>query len=473
LRADPLAITGLGGSGKSTLLSYLKEQTLSDHLVIKHNFASEARRIDFSTRKPFSIDPLTVLETFADQVRYRCDLQAYNAFRDVIAKSRMQLAEQRTQIIQSVRVGNESILEGGRFQISIDEVEEAVRKAHYQVRELSASAFYLLLDTFTADDLVILLDTCEWLSEPVNWEVGSWIINEFILMLHERLAQKHKQCHIVFSSSIQLQLKNIPEQDLLELELGQLDREAIEQYLENIGVRNPELRQRIYEITYGNATCVSIIGHLWQELKEKPVNLAELSEFRRRFNELAVKYFIDKHILDDRLKSPFDDLTRYSVLLRSFTRPLLKMVFSERKELQDAHTRSAFYFTQFVNYLYINQLGNYRYALHDLLREVLAESIRIQEPEKWEYYHRRALEYLQSDSQQLLAPSYLSDWYYHSIACELTYDEGKNVSYWQETLKKAKIDNVKFNAMLEAACDKTLMFTSIAYAAREHELGYS
>jgi hypothetical protein len=330
----------------------------------------------------------------------------------------------------------------------------------------------MLVDTIKADGLVVLLDTCEWLSERVNWEVGSWVINKFVLMLHEHLIQQHKQCHIVLSSSVQLQLKSITEQDLLEFELSQLDEKAVEQHLEDIGIQNLEFRQRIYDITYGNAACVSIISCLWQELKEKPANLAELAEFHRRFKERAVKRFIDKHILDERLKPPLDDLTRYSTLFRSFTLPMLKNIFGEHKDLKITNTQSMLYFEQFMNYLYIKKLGNYRYAILDLLREVLAESIRIQEPDKWEYYHRRALEYFQSDSRQLLIASYLSDWYYHSIACELTYDEGGSVAYWQEKINEVEIDAIKLKAILEAAHDKTLISTSVAYAIREYESGY-
>jgi hypothetical protein len=464
-----LAITGLGGSGKSMLLLRFEKQTPPTILVIKHNFAAEALRIDSSTRKALSIDPLTIIETFASQVRYNCDPQQYTTFRDTLVKCRHQLTEQRTQIIQSVRVGNDSRLEGGRFQISIDEVDEAVRKAHYHVRELATGAFYTLMDTFELDRLVILLDSCEWLNEPVNSEVGPWVMNEIILELHDRMQQRRKQCHAVMASSLHSQLKNIAEQDREDLELSELDEIAVKQCLETIGIQDPELRQRIYEITHGNASCVSIICGLWQDLKEKPSSVAELPEFRRKFNERAQKQFIDKHILDERLKTPFDELTRYGVLLRSFTRPLLIKVFSERQELQDSESQARWYFTQFVNYLYIKDLGNYRYTLLELLREVLAEAIRRQEPKKWERYHQRALEYLQSDPKLSQASSYSSDWYYHTIACQLTDDEEQNISYWQEALQKAKVRGVGYNAMLEAARDKTLMFTSVAHAAQALE----
>ena len=198
-----LAIKGLGGCGKSALLYHCEKQTPLDAFVIKYNFAAEARHVDPTTRKPIALDPLTIIETLADQIRLRCDAQQYASFLQTLRESRRQLADQRTQIIQSVRVGNEAKMEGGRFQITVDEIDEAVRKAHYHTQELAADAFYTLMDTFTLNRLVILLDTCEWLNEPVNSEVGPWVINEFLLRLHDRMRQQHKHCHVVATSSMQ------------------------------------------------------------------------------------------------------------------------------------------------------------------------------------------------------------------------------------------------------------------------------
>jgi len=214
-------------------------------------------------------------------------------------------------------------------------------------------------------------------------------------------------------------------------------------------------------MTHGNATWVALICDLWQELKDKPTSSTQLSDFRRRFSERAMKKFVDRHILDERLKAPFDELTRYSVLLRSFTYPLLKKVFSERQELQDVDAQSRSYFTRFINYLYVKDLGNYRYTLIELLREVLAESIRKQEPEKWERYHQQALEYLQAETKLSQAPFLSPDWQYHSLACKLTYDDEQDLLHWQEVFQEAKGRGGAFDAMLEAASDKALMFTSV------------
>src|SRR5260370_12464313 len=339
-----LAITGLGGCGKSALLYHFEKQTPLDAFVIKYNFAAEAVHVDSTTRKPIALDPLTIIETLASQIRFQCDAQQYASFLQTLRESRRQLADQRTQIIQSVRVGNEAKMEGGRFQITVDEIDEAVRKAHYHTQELAADAFYTLMETFTLNRLVILLDTCEWLNEPVNSEVDPWVINEFLPRLHDRMRQQHKHCHVVATSSMQLQFHTVSEQDREDLELSELDEEAVTQHLENIGLQDAKLRQGVYEMTHGNATCVAIICDLWQELKEKPTSSAQLTDLRRIFAHRAMKNFVDRHILDERLKAPFDDLTRYSVLLRSFTHPLLKKVFSEHPELQDVDSQARRYF---------------------------------------------------------------------------------------------------------------------------------
>jgi hypothetical protein len=130
-------------------------------------------------------------------MRFQCDAQQYATFLQTMREGRRKLAEQRTQIIQSVRVGNEAKMEGGRFQITVDEIDEAVRKAHYHIQELAADSFYALMDTFTLNRLIILLDACEWLNEPVNSQVGPWMMNEFLVQLHDRMWQQHKHCNVV------------------------------------------------------------------------------------------------------------------------------------------------------------------------------------------------------------------------------------------------------------------------------------
>src|SRR5207302_5039881 len=68
------------------------------------------------------------------------------------------------------------------------------------------------------------------------------------------------------------------------------------------------------------------------------------------------------------------------------------------------------------------------YTIHELLREVLFEIIRLQEPDKWQRYHQRA-----HDFYKKLSPPQSYGQYYHAVAL----DEIRGLKQWHKELRKA------------------------------------
>src|SRR5260370_14473022 len=89
---------------------------------------------------------------------------------------------------------------------------------------------------------------------------------------------------------------------------------------------DPKLRQRIYDITHGHALSVSIIGTICQEQGEKSLTEEDFPLLQKEFTGKASIQFVDERILSRR-ESPYRDLTRYGVLLRTFNLPLLQARF--------------------------------------------------------------------------------------------------------------------------------------------------
>jgi hypothetical protein len=425
-----MVITGPIGSGKSRLLRRLSEQTISNILVVELDFTAETLRTD----------PLTLVRDIADLVKDFCNSREFDEFRNALEEGRRALLQHKSKKInQSIKMGNKAKMKGTKFNIVTGE------DIYHQVREMVTEAFYALIDTFKLNQLVIMLDTCERLSEPEGSEVGQWVMNELVLGLHRRMQRKHRWCSVVMASRVQPQLDAIDEQDLLYHDLPMLDKEAVDEYLEHKGMQDPKLRERVFSITHGHALSVSIIGTICEELqKQGKTSLSEddFPALQEEFNERASIKFVNERILQ-RLNTPYRELTHYGVLLRSFDLPLLQAVFSEWLSEEKALER----FDQLIRYPYIESLGNYRYAFHELLREVLAEYIFAQERKKWQTYHERAL------SQLSKVASHSPDWYYHTLAYYLSCDKNKNKSYWeQEAQGEAKY----LLALDEAVRDATL-----------------
>src|SRR6266849_489947 len=444
-----LVITGLGGIGKSALFNTLEKNSDEDTCCVV--------TIDFNDTL-LRTDPSAVLGKFVEEKKARC----YNLPPgDESGDNLKEYLHQLTQLSAKTTKENTDYkgIRKKDAQFNTREPEDVVlREIHHQMRELATEAFYDQMEMFTRKHLVIMLDTCEWLNEPEGWEIGQWVLNEFVPELHTRLQRKNRLCSVVMASRIKPQLEVIDKRDQQHIALSMLDKRAVDGYLEQKGMQNPQLRQQVYETTHGHALCVSIIGQLWQERaeQEQPFTIADLPALGE-FSEQALLQFTSERILKQ-LKSPFFELTRYGVLLRSFNLPLLRAVFSDLLP----ESRAFDQFAQLIRYPYIESLGKHRYAFHELLREALAKEIRKKEfeNEKWKFYHERALEYFDQVAR------YSPDCYYHLFAS----DEKRGLIEWQRAIQEAN-EKGGSGALLQAALDKTLQLSPATFAEIQYEQG--
>ncbi|GAC1656918.1 MAG: hypothetical protein NVS4B7_01520 [Ktedonobacteraceae bacterium] len=448
-QANPwvLIITAQGGNGKSTLLSHLVAQTPHNISIALLNFANESLRSD----------SLKILAELSWKFASSCNAQRVNAFKKTLQESHNRLSELSRQMSQTIHVEKEANLHGAHLSMSSSDAA-TLRVQYHHVRETVTEALYAQLLTFSPKQLVIMLDTCEWLSEPEGLEVGQWVMNEQLPGIHERMIQRHRQCSVVIASRMPLTLTVIQKQDCYPLTLPMLEQAAVDDYLKTIGMQDTMLRQRVYDITHGHALCVSIIGILWQEQGDQPLALADLPQLQKKFSEQALLEFIQER-LDKRLKTPFRELTRYGVLLRSFNLPMLQAVFPEL--LLEAGALDIFH--QLLRYPYIESRGNQHYAIHDLLREIQAVDIEEQQPGKWREYHKRALDYFTQTA------FHSPDWYYHAIA----YDEEQGISHWWDAVQTARNRGERDNCalLLQAAGDGILRLSMSASAQLAFQVG--
>ncbi len=444
LRETPwaLIIIGLGGIGKSTLLHRLAEYTLAESTLSKTRVVI----LDFADEE-LRNDPLKLLEKLTNDTANYCDLQQIDDdFKNTLQQNFDQLAQ----------------LSSERAQTGVSETgDPALREIRHQMRELAAEGFYAQIKTFKLDRLVVMLDTCEWLSEPEGVEIGQWVLNELIPGVRIRLRQKSRRYAVVMASRVQPRLDVINAQDQRRLTLSMLGKAEVDQYLEHMGMEDPDLRQRVYEVTHGHALCVSIIGDFWKNRAEQaqPFTIADLPELQlQEFSEVALMQFTNERVLKQ-LKSPFKELTRYGVLLRSFDLPLLKSVFPELLPETEALER----FNQLIRYPYIESRGNYRYAFHELVREALAEETQKEDAESWKSYHKSALDYFNKTA------FHSPDWYYHLLA----YDERQGLLEWQQAIQEARSSGKREStgALLQAALDKALRLSPAAHAEIVYEQG--
>lgn len=414
-----MVVTGVGGCGKTALLRHLANQQTPSNICVGNlsNFHNKALRTD----------PLKVLEALASSIQRDCSSEQYEAFKNTLTQCRINLIPRIQYLSQNLNVGNYASSQGDELTMH---VSEAIEEARRQVLPQATEALYAQIDTFTLPRVVIMLDACEWLSEPENQNVGPWLLGTLVPELHTHMQQNRRFCSFVIASRMRLQLQGIERDDIKYCPLPMLTEAEVYQYLEYKGMRDPELRKQIYAMTYGHADCVSIISEIWQERNGQPLSVEELQEI---FYVRALESFVKEDILDDRLKSPFRELTRYGVLLRSFNLPLLQTVF---QKLSPRLTIDNFY--QFIRYPYIKPSVRQYYAFFELLRELQAQEIREQEPEEWKRYHQLAKDYF------IQEPSKLTEWYYHALACN------------EEEAKQEAQTSGDLNVLKEAARDKTL-----------------
>ena len=169
-----LIITGLGGIGKTTLLRRLTEYTLSESMLFKTSVVT----LDFANEE-LRNDPLRLLGKLTTDTASFCDLQQIDVdFKEVLQQNIDQLAQ----------------LSMERAQTGVSEADDpALREIRHQMRELVTEAFYKQIKTFRLNQLIIMLDTCEWLNEPEGIEVGQWVLNELVPGLHRCIRQQGRQ----------------------------------------------------------------------------------------------------------------------------------------------------------------------------------------------------------------------------------------------------------------------------------------
>ncbi len=437
-----MMIRGLGGGGKSTLLAEFERQTPRDTCVITLDFAQRTLREDY----------LTFLEHFSQQVESYCDPERTVELRKSIATGRYEIGKRIAGGITTIEkieqgMAAEADASIAHAEQTIELGEPGIQETRHQMREAARERFYAQMKTFSAKRLVILLDTCEWLTEDTpETQAARWAGTELIKELRSRMHHQGKLCYVVMASRLPLSLEGINEAEQEHVKLKMLDRAAVNAYVEDMQIHNPLIQDYIYAMTYGHPHSIAILYNIWEENWDTPLTVADLPALKEQFYERALQEIIDKDIFKRLLKSPLDELTRYGVLLRRFNLPLLQAVFKEWLPEPEARTR----FEQLITYPHVEPLGNFNYVFHILLREVLAGYIRVQEPEKWKRYHQLALAFLKSELAQT---STSPDWYYHLLAC----DEAQGVSYWNEIITREPQEYI--NALREMARDKTLKLT--------------
>jgi tetratricopeptide (TPR) repeat protein len=477
-----LVFSGLGGIGKSTLLKHFRQLTPADQTTLLDfnteikaaQLAAEGEHI--SKRKSSLLydpsirtDPLQFLTLLAMELQPHCDAARYAAFTDMLERSRTQLERLPEPMLQSSQnspgaaVRPPDLSDDDLQAIHLSNLE--VRR---QTRELVTEAFYAQVETFAPERLIIMLDTCELLNEPDSWGFCQWLMNAFLPTLHERMWRC--PCYIIMASRTPLESSTILEQEQKLITLSLLEKNAVNTYLEQIGV-DPSWYDRVYSITRGHALYVAIIGKLYQE--NGPALFQDMYSSSQDGSQAVQKelardvadLLIQKRILKN-LKPPFDDLTQYGVILRVFTLPLLRVIFPALLP----ETNASSIFDQFIRYPYIESKGNYRYVFHELIREVLAKEIQKRHPTEWRSYNERAFSYFTSGT------SHTMDWYYHNLArneiAGIAYDR-EGITAWQEAIREAREckDTQRVSSLLQITNDVALNLSNLSCAACAYEWG--
>ncbi len=439
-----LSIIGMGGSGKTTLLHHLASDMMPDIPFVFLNFVDERLRTE----------PLAILETLSEKLASFCNTEQVGTFSKTIQEGREELLRLNNQLERAIVLSDYT--HWRETLASVTEADaRAVREIRLNVRARVAESFYQQIDTYQPGRLALILDTCEWLCEQPYLEPGQWVFNELLPEVHHRLRQQAHQCYVVLASRQPLPLEAIRRTEQVGLNLAMLDRSGVDQYLQQMGMDDPQLREHVYSLTYGHPLSVSIIGKLWEQRGEQLFTLAERLTLDKEFNERTLLEFIQER-LDTQLTTPFRELTHYGVLLRKFDLPLIQAVFPEL--LPDTDALELFHWL--IRYPHIEALGNQRYAFHELLRGIQAIYVRDHEPQMWQHYHKRALVYL--SQTDLHSP----EWYYHALAC----NEEQVVSEWLQAGQAAQREQL--DALLQVVKDETLALTPLSQAKIAHQQGY-
>ncbi|MEO6890031.1 MAG: tetratricopeptide repeat protein, partial [Ktedonobacteraceae bacterium] len=440
-----LLFTGMGGIGKTTLLEHLAQVTPPGTRVAWLNLASETLRSD----------PLKILDALASQLAHACSPEVFVHFQQELQMARRELAAlQLPQAqIQMIRSKEHNDLRDISFSMAGADAAFLQEKRRH-LYELVTAVLYDLLATLSSSRLVIMLDTCERLLDAENSVLANWLLNDLLAELHERLQWRATSCSLVLASRFSLPFERVNQQDIRSAPLRVLAEIDCDDYFSRCGMADTALRKRIYQLTRGHALCISLIATIWREQSARPLTVADVPLLQGAFNESVLLKFVYERILDKRLLSPYRELTRYGVLLRRFHLPLLRVVFPEL--LPDAQATEIF--NHLRNYPHIEPRDSSTYVFHDLLREILAPEIRVQEPEKWQLYHQRAMAYY-----EVAAPA-SPEYYYHALAC----DEEQAIDEWWDAVEEARFQRDRNRAvlLLDAAHDQALDLHPSSGAAR-------
>jgi SNF2 family DNA or RNA helicase len=441
-----LVISGMGGIGKSASLERFKAQTPENVGIVF---------LDLSAEPALCTDPLHLLQALAERARPFCGPEQYRRFHQTLAEGSGYLSDviQRSEQLSAGAHDDPS----GRAQHTY--ALAVVQEMNHQVLSLATDVLCSTLGSLQRPKLVIMFDTCELLDEPESWETKHWLMDRFLPALHMRLPER---CYVVMASRTALYSEIIDREEQRHIQLSFLDQPAVDQYLERVGVYDPEARRHLYRITHGHALSVRIIGDLWHQMNLPSLDDTESASLEETFDAHALTEFINERILE-RLKSPYRELTQYGVLLRTFTLPLLRAVFPEL--LHETEARAIF--ETLIHFPYVEPRDDHRYAFHELIREVLARKIHRDDPEAWQRYHKRALDYLASVPQ---GASYRSpEWHYHAIA----YSEALAMEAWQQALQEARVNGSlrELGALLQVAHDHTLSLEPLSQARLAYEQG--
>ncbi len=436
--------TGIGQSGKSWLLRYLKEQqTPRDIPVVRLDFAIPI----------FQADHLSVLREIVRQVEPACDAGAAAALKKAVDDGRNTIkvlsAQAKQDIIsQAINVSGGAAY-GNQIKIKLDQNIQEIKR---QVLEGVLVFFYAQLATFSADRLVLMLDTCEWLNLV---EVGPWVLDELIPEVRTRMQERGKQLSVVMASRVPPQLNAIDKQEQQILRLPLFSKLEVGQYLQYIGVNDPTILDYIYDLTCGHAGSMLILYKLCLDQEKMPSSIEELRALEDQYIESVRTDIIEDDLLNERfIQSPYRELTRYGVLLRRFNQPFLQAVFPEW--LPDPTAREQF--DQFTRLPHIMPPKDNYYTFFDLLREILVSRIFGQEKGMWSKYHRLALTYLAKAAPQT------SEWWYHELACRLINKDNLLIDREELARIKTVLQEAQARsqptladlALLKAASDKTL-----------------
>jgi hypothetical protein len=272
-----LVITGQGGIGKSTLLRHFADRigVSEGSLVITLDFAMH-------------LDPLAVLDEISWQVEGWANAEQVQMFRQAIADARGKLAQPVGDIRQEVHLAENASLQGQGMQMNISAATLELRR---EIRRQVTQALYTLASALSCGQMILLLDTGEWLGEREGLETGQWFLNEVLPLLSKRLQRRGKRCSVVLASRVNLALPALQGQDIRRYSLPFLEQPAVDGYLSQLGMSDANLRQRVYNLTHGHALCVEIVGVIWQQA-EPPLTAADFPELHEQFNEQATVTFL-------------------------------------------------------------------------------------------------------------------------------------------------------------------------------------